>query len=70
MVLRNDYVQGNEDWVLWCYPGKPLKAQIYLTQKNFFNLKNPKNAYENAFYDLEEKKLYDFKRIDLATLKL
>ncbi len=70
VVLKNDFIQNHEKWVLWCYPGKPLKSQIYLTQKNFFGLKNPKNAYENAFYDLKEEKLYEFSRIDLEKLSL
>jgi len=68
--LRNQYIHGHEKWVLWCYPGKPLKSQIYLIQKNIFQSHNSKNKFENCFYDLEEKKLYDFSRIDLDTLKL
>lgn len=70
VTLRNEYTQGHEKWILWCYPGKPLKTQIYLFQKNFFELSNKKNVYENAFYDLEEKRLYDFSRIDLPSLNL
>ncbi|MCC7571533.1 hypothetical protein KO465_09490 [Candidatus Micrarchaeota archaeon] len=68
--LHNDYVKGHEKWVLWCYPGKPLKSQIYLSQKNFFNFKNKKNKFENCFYDLEEKKLYDFERLNLEKVKV
>jgi hypothetical protein len=68
--LYNDYVQNQEKWILNCYPGKPLKSEIYLWQKNFLKLNNPKNIYENSFYDLKDKKLYDFKKIDLETLKL
>jgi hypothetical protein len=68
--LTNDYVRGHEKWILWCYPGKPLKSQIYLFQKNFFGFHNEKNKFENCFYDLEEKKLYDFSRIDLDSLVL
>ena len=70
MLLRNNYVHGHEKWILWCYPGKPLKSQIYLIQTNIFGYHNNKNKFENCFYDLENKKLYDFSRIDLDTLKL
>jgi hypothetical protein len=66
--LPNGYIEGHEKWILWCYPGKPLKIQIYVLQNNFLKLKNPKNTYENSFYDLEEKKLYDFAKIDLEKL--
>ncbi len=69
MLLRNTYVHGHEKWNLWCYPGKPLKSQIYLIQTNIFGFQNTKNKFENCFYDLEEKKLYDFSRIDLDILK-
>ncbi|MEN9626260.1 MAG: hypothetical protein RL557_588 [archaeon] len=55
--LQNDYIQDKQKWILNCYPGKPLKSEIYLYQKNFFKLKNPDNVYENCFYDLEGKKL-------------
>ena len=65
--LQNEYIQGKEKWILYCYPGKPLKSQIYLFQKNFFKLSNKENKFENCFYDLQEKKLYDFNRIDLET---
>lgn len=68
--LSNDFVQGHEKWILYCYPGKPLKSQIYLYQKNFFNLTNRKNKFEDCFYDLEESKLYDFNKIDLKKLQL
>lgn len=65
--LPNEYVQGREDWILICYPGKPLKAEVYVYQKNHLNLLNTKNIYENCAYDLEVKKLIDFTRIDLET---
>ncbi len=68
--LSNEYVNGHEKWVLWCYPGNPLRTQIYLFQNNFFNLKNTKNKYENCCYNLEAKKLYDFDNVELETIKL
>jgi hypothetical protein len=68
--LPNDYVKGHEKWVLFCYPGNPLKSEIYLFQKNIFKLKNPKNKYENSYYDLKNKLLYDYDNVDLKTLDL
>lgn len=63
--LPNEYIQGREKWVLWCYPGAPLKGEIYLYQKNFFKLEAPENPYQNSRYDLESKKLIDYTKIDL-----
>ncbi len=65
--LRNDYIQDQEKWILFCYPGSPLKAHIYLYQLNPFGLDNPVNVYQNSFYDLEAKKLVDCSRVDLET---
>ena len=65
--LKNEFIRGHEKWVLIAYPGKPLKQHIYLHQKNFFKFDNPKNIYQNSWYDLKEKKLYDFSRVDLDT---
>ncbi|MBT4349256.1 hypothetical protein HOD19_00535 [bacterium] len=70
MKLENKFIDGREKWILMSYPGKPLKAHIYLHQKNFFKLDNPKNVYQDSWYDLEGKKLYDYKKIDLETVKL
>lgn len=67
VTLPNQYIQGREEWILWCYPGKPLKGQVYVYQQNPLKLSNPKNIYENCVYDLEAKKLIDFTRIDLET---
>ena len=63
--LPNEYIQGHEKWVLWCYPGKPLKSEIYLYQQDFFNLDNPQNIYQNHYYDLEAKKLYKYALVNL-----
>lgn len=65
--LPNEYIQGREQWVLWCYPGKPIKGQIYTYQKNFLNLDAPENPYQNHSYDLESKKLVDNMKIDLES---
>lgn len=67
IILPNEYIQGREKWILWCYPGAPLKGQIYVYQKNPLSLDLPENPYQNCFYDLEAKKLIDFTRIDLDT---
>lgn len=63
--LPNEYIQGREKWILWCYPGAPLKGHIYAFQKSFFNLEAPENPYQNNWYDLEAKKLIDYTKIDL-----
>lgn len=66
--LKNEFVQEKHKWVLWCYPGKPLYSEIYLYSKNFFELDNPENIYQNSFYDLESRKLYDYTKISVETL--
>ncbi len=65
--FHNNFLQGKEKWVLFCYPGLPLKSEIYLFQKNPLKLKYPKNKYENSYYDLFAKKLYNYDKIDLKT---
>ncbi len=64
--FNNLYTENREEWVLLAYPGKPLKSLAYFYQKNIFGLSNTGNEYENCFYDLESKKLYDFGRLDLS----
>lgn len=68
--LINDYIRDRQKWILYCYPGKPLKSEIYLYQKNFFKLKHPQNIFENSFYDLDGKILYDYNNVDLESIKL
>ncbi len=65
--LPNEYIQNQEKWILFCYPGNPPKASVYLFQLNPFNLNNSDNLYQNAEYNLETKKLIDFTRVDLDT---
>ena len=61
LKLDNKFILDSEvKWILQVYPGKPLKSEIYLFQKNPLKLSNPKNVYENSFYDLEEQVLYDY----------
>ena len=63
--LPNEYVQGREKWILFCYPGKPPKSFIYMLQKNFFKLPQI-NKYEGQ-YDLESLKFIDAHNVDLET---
>ena len=65
--FNNRFVPGTEKWVLQVYPGKPLKSEVYLFQKNSLKLSNPKNKFENAFYDVAGHKLYEYLNIDLDT---
>lgn len=65
LKFPNKYLNGKEKWVLWCYPGKPLNSEIYLYKKNFFKLHNKVNNYENSFYDLSEKKLYNYDKLEI-----
>ena len=67
VLLPNEYIQGREQWVLWCYPGVPLKSQVYVYQKNPLQLDSPENIYQNHFYDLTAKKLVDMTKIDLES---
>ncbi|USN87787.1 MAG: hypothetical protein H6779_05325 [Candidatus Nomurabacteria bacterium] len=63
--LPNEYIMGREQWVLWAYPGVPLKAQLYTYQLNPLNLDAPENPYQNHSYDLESKVLTDALKVDL-----
>lgn len=67
LSFNNKFVSGTEKWVLQCYPGKPLKSEVYLFQKNPLKLSNPGNKYENSYYDLEAKILYDYTKLDIET---
>jgi hypothetical protein len=64
--IYNEYVHGREKWLLWCYPGKPPKTEVYLFKKNIFNLSMDQNKFQNSVqYDLVGKKLYESENIDL-----
>jgi len=65
--LPNEYIENNQKWVLFCYPGRPLKSTVYLYQLNPFNLEWKENPYQNAFYDLEAKELIEYDRVNLET---
>lgn len=63
--LDNKYVENREKWLLIAYPGMPPKALVYLVQQNPLNLQTD-NPYIGQ-YNLENKRFYDFKRLDLDT---
>lgn len=65
--LPNDYTKGKEEWILNCYHGKPHRSYMYLLQKNLLGVDNLKNIYQNCWYDLIVKKLYEFERLDIDT---
>ena len=65
--FNNRFVPGTEKWVLHMYPGKPMKSETYLFQKNPLKLSNPKNVYENSCYDLTGRKLYNYLEVDVDT---
>jgi hypothetical protein len=68
--LPNEYIENQQKWVLYCYPGRPLKSTVYLYQLNPFKLSWDENPYARAHYDLSEKKLIEFDRVDLETYKV
>ncbi len=65
--LPNEYIEGQQKWILFCYPGRPLKSTVYMYQLNPFNLDWSENPYQNSHFDLEAKQLIDFDRVDLET---
>lgn len=67
VALPNDFIENNQKWILFCYPGRPLKSTVYLYQLNPFKLDWPENPYQNAFYDLEGKQLIKYEDVDLET---
>jgi len=68
--LPNEYIENNQKWILSCYPGRQARSIVYVSQLNPFKLNWPSNPYQNAFYDLESKKLIEFDRVDLETYSL
>lgn len=67
--LPNEFIENNQKWILFCYPGRPLKSMVYFYQLNPFKLQWEENPYQNAHYNLESKELVDFSRVDLETFK-
>lgn len=68
--LPNEYIENQQKWVLFCYPGRPLKSTVYLYQLNPFKFSWDENPYARSWYDLSEKKLIEFDRVDLETYKV
>ena len=68
--LPNEYIENNQKWILFCYPGKPLKCEVYFRQMNPFKLDWLENPYRDCQYDLESKQLVYFSRIDLETYEV
>jgi len=64
--LQNDYVLDKEEWILNCYNGKPHRSHVYIHQKNLLKIKS-NNIYQNSWYDLDNKKLYEFDRLDIES---
>lgn len=65
--LPNEYIENNQKWILWCYPGRPLKSTVYMYRLNPFRLDWSENPYQNCQYDLEAKELINFDNVDLET---
>lgn len=68
--LPNEFIESNQKWILWCYPGRPLKSEVYMHQLNPFNLDWSDNPYQSCQYDLEAKELIDFNRVDLESYQV
>ncbi|NQZ84105.1 MAG: hypothetical protein HRU03_00130 [Nanoarchaeales archaeon] len=64
IYIHNKFISGRDKWRLLCYLGKPNKSMIYFIQKNILKL-TCANIYNSSFYDLSEKKLYNFDNFDL-----
>jgi len=65
----NEYVGDTYKWLLIAYPGPTSNTLAYLYQKNPFGYHNKHNLYENSFYDLEQKLLYDNMKVDIDSLE-
>lgn len=65
--LPNEYIENQQKWVLICYPGKALKTIVYVSLLNICKVDWADNPYQNAFYDLESKRLIEYDRVDLET---
>lgn len=63
--LPNEYVDHKEKWLLIGYPGIPPRGLVYLVQCNPYRFTTT-NPYIGQ-YNFEDKKFYDFLRIDLKS---
>jgi len=62
--LPNNFLR-HPQWVLQCYPGPPLQSETYIFQNDPLELKGSQNYFEDNYYDLKGKLLYEYKNIDL-----
>ena len=67
LSLDNKFVQGREEWLILSYPGKPLKAQVYLYQKDMLNLNKDSNPYK-GLYNMTERVFYDFSKMNVEEM--
>ena len=66
MIFAFSLVKIAEEWILNCYNGKPHRSQIYIHKKNLLKIKS-ENPYHDSWYDLDNKKLYEFERLDIGS---
>lgn len=64
LTLRNDFVNGREQWVLLAYPGNPPRGQIYLFHQDPLGLNGDSNPYKGQ-YDLVQKKFIPYLKVEL-----
>lgn len=63
--IRNEHVGGREEWILLCYPGKPLVSEIYFYQKDILSINKDTNQFKGHF-DVTSRIFYDFDALDLS----
>lgn len=69
LKLENRFLDGQEEWILFAYPGKPPRAQVYLFQLDPLKIMGDTNPYK-GLYDLSEKIFIDYMRVDLRTWEM
>lgn len=63
LKITNTFTAGEEKWILQCYPGDPLKSEIYLLKLNPCKFKSD-NIYKLGMYNLEKNIFMDYSKID------
>jgi hypothetical protein len=66
LKLENRFLDGREEWILFAYPGRPPRSQIYLFQLDPLGIWGDTNPYKGQ-YDLSEQIFIDYMRVDLRT---
>lgn len=64
LTLRNEFVNGREQWVLLAYPGSPPRGQVYLFQKDPLGINEDSNPYKGQ-YDLSKQKFIPYLNVNL-----